>query len=49
LSVLAASIQCAWTRETKAKSGTPEGSAQAIRREQDEWRAIGKELGVEPQ
>ncbi len=29
--------------------GTPEGSAQAIRREQDEWRAIGKELGVEPQ
>jgi tripartite-type tricarboxylate transporter receptor subunit TctC len=29
--------------------GTPEGSAQAIRREQDEWRAIGKELGIEPQ
>ena len=29
--------------------GTPDGSAQAIRREQDEWRAIGKELGVEPQ
>jgi len=29
--------------------GTPEDSAQAIRREQDEWRAIGKELNVEPQ
>ena len=28
---------------------SPEGSAQTIRREQDEWRAIGKELGVEPQ
>jgi tripartite-type tricarboxylate transporter receptor subunit TctC len=29
--------------------GTPEGAAQTIRREQDNWRAIGKELGVEPQ
>ena len=29
--------------------GTPEGSTQTIRREQDNWRAIGKELGVEPQ
>jgi tripartite-type tricarboxylate transporter receptor subunit TctC len=29
--------------------GTPESSAQAIRREQDQWRAIGKELNVEPQ
>ena len=29
--------------------GTPEGSAQTIRREQDNWRAIGKELGVKPQ
>jgi tripartite-type tricarboxylate transporter receptor subunit TctC len=29
--------------------GTPESAAQTIRREQDEWRAIGKELNVEPQ
>ena len=29
--------------------GTPEGSAQTVRREQDGWLAIGKELGVEPQ
>jgi tripartite-type tricarboxylate transporter receptor subunit TctC len=29
--------------------GTPDRTAQAIRREQDEWRAVGKELGVEPQ
>ena len=29
--------------------GSPESSAQTIRREQDGWRAIGKELGVEPQ
>ena len=32
-----------------AGGGTPESSAQTIRREQDSWRAIGKELGVEPQ
>ncbi len=29
--------------------GTPESTAQTIRREQDQWRALGKELGVEPQ
>jgi tripartite-type tricarboxylate transporter receptor subunit TctC len=30
-------------------AGTPESTAQTIRREQDLWRGIGKELGVEPQ
>jgi tripartite-type tricarboxylate transporter receptor subunit TctC len=29
--------------------GTPETTAQAIRREQEQWRALAKELGVEPQ
>jgi tripartite-type tricarboxylate transporter receptor subunit TctC len=29
--------------------GTPESTAQTIRKEQDQWRALGKELGVEPQ
>ena len=29
--------------------GTPESTAQTIRREQEQWRALGKELGVEPQ
>jgi tripartite-type tricarboxylate transporter receptor subunit TctC len=29
--------------------GTPETTAQAIRREQDQWRALAKELDVEPQ
>ncbi len=29
--------------------GTPESTGQTIRREQDQWRALGKELGVEPQ
>jgi tripartite-type tricarboxylate transporter receptor subunit TctC len=30
-------------------AGTPESTAQFIRREQDEWRALGKELAIEPQ
>jgi tripartite-type tricarboxylate transporter receptor subunit TctC len=30
-------------------AGTPETAAQTIRREQEAWRAVGKELGVEPQ
>lgn len=29
--------------------GTPESTAQAIRKEQEQWRAVGKELNVEPQ
>jgi tripartite-type tricarboxylate transporter receptor subunit TctC len=29
--------------------GTPESTAQAIRKEQEQWRAFGKELNVEPQ
>lgn len=29
--------------------GTPESAAQAIRNEQQQWRAVAKELGVEPQ
>jgi len=29
--------------------GTPESAAQAIRNEQNQWRALGKELNVEPQ
>jgi tripartite-type tricarboxylate transporter receptor subunit TctC len=29
--------------------GTPESTAQTIHREQDQWRALGRELGVEPQ
>ena len=29
--------------------GTPESTAQVIRKEQDQWRAFGKELNVEPQ
>jgi tripartite-type tricarboxylate transporter receptor subunit TctC len=29
--------------------GTPESTAQAIRKEQEQWRAFGKELKVEPQ
>ena len=30
-------------------AGTPESAAQTIRREQEAWRALEKELGVEPQ
>jgi tripartite-type tricarboxylate transporter receptor subunit TctC len=29
--------------------GTPESTAQVIRREQEQWRAFGKELKIEPQ
>jgi tripartite-type tricarboxylate transporter receptor subunit TctC len=29
--------------------GTPESSAQTIRKEQEDWRAYGEELHVEPQ
>jgi tripartite-type tricarboxylate transporter receptor subunit TctC len=29
--------------------GTPESTAQAIRNEQEQWLAVAKELGVEPQ
>jgi hypothetical protein len=29
--------------------GTPESTAQVIRREQEQWRAPGKEFGIEPQ
>jgi len=29
--------------------GTPESTAETIRREQDQWRKVGKELQVEPQ
>ena len=29
--------------------GTPESTAQVIRKEQEQWRAFGKELNVEPQ
>ena len=29
--------------------GTPESTAQVIRREQEQWRAFGKELNIEPQ
>ena len=29
--------------------GTPDATALAIRREQDQWRAVGKELDIEPQ
>ena len=32
-----------------AGGGTPESTAQTIRKEQERWRAVGKELGVEPQ
>jgi tripartite-type tricarboxylate transporter receptor subunit TctC len=32
-----------------AGGGTPESSAVAIRKEQEQWRAFGKELNVEPQ
>jgi len=30
-------------------AGTPESTAAHIRREQDEWRALARELNVEPQ
>jgi tripartite-type tricarboxylate transporter receptor subunit TctC len=30
-------------------AGTPETAAQTIRREQELWRALAQELGVEPQ
>jgi tripartite-type tricarboxylate transporter receptor subunit TctC len=30
-------------------AGTPDSTAQHIRREQDHWRAIARELGIEPQ
>jgi len=30
-------------------AGTPESAAQTIRREQELWRAVAQELGVEPQ
>ena len=29
--------------------GTPESTAQVIRREQEQWRAFAKELNIEPQ
>ena len=29
--------------------GTPESTAQVISREQEQWRAFGKELNIEPQ
>jgi tripartite-type tricarboxylate transporter receptor subunit TctC len=29
--------------------GTPESTAQVIRKEQEQWRAFGRELNVEPQ
>jgi tripartite-type tricarboxylate transporter receptor subunit TctC len=32
-----------------AGGGTPESAAENIRREQEQWRAFGKELNVEPQ
>ena len=32
-----------------AGGGTPENTAQTIRKEQERWRAVGKELNVEPQ
>jgi len=32
-----------------AGGGTPEATAQAIREQQAQWRAVGKELNVEPQ
>jgi tripartite-type tricarboxylate transporter receptor subunit TctC len=32
-----------------AGGGTPESTAQTIRKEQERWRAVGKELNVEPQ
>jgi tripartite-type tricarboxylate transporter receptor subunit TctC len=32
-----------------AGGGTPETTAQTISKEQERWRAVGKELGVEPQ
>ena len=32
-----------------AGGGTPESTAQTIRTEQERWRAVGKELNVEPQ
>jgi tripartite-type tricarboxylate transporter receptor subunit TctC len=32
-----------------AGGGTPETTAQTIRKEQERWRAVGKELNVEPQ
>jgi tripartite-type tricarboxylate transporter receptor subunit TctC len=30
-------------------AGTPDSTAQAIRREQEQWRALAKELAIEPQ
>ena len=30
-------------------AGTPESTARVIRREQEQWRALGKELNIEPQ
>jgi tripartite-type tricarboxylate transporter receptor subunit TctC len=30
-------------------AGTPESTAENIRREQEQWRALGKELAIEPQ
>ena len=29
--------------------GTPQSTAQAIRKEQEQWRAFAKELNIEPQ
>ena len=29
--------------------GTPESTARTIRQEQEQWQALGKELGIEPQ
>jgi tripartite-type tricarboxylate transporter receptor subunit TctC len=30
-------------------AGTPESTAQLIRQEQEQWRALAKELAIEPQ
>jgi tripartite-type tricarboxylate transporter receptor subunit TctC len=30
-------------------AGTPEGTGRVIRQEQEEWRAVAKELDVQPQ
>jgi tripartite-type tricarboxylate transporter receptor subunit TctC len=30
-------------------AGTPEGTGQHIRQEQERWRALAKELAIEPQ
>jgi hypothetical protein len=34
---------------TLPAGGTPESTPQTIRKEHERWRAVGKELDVEPQ